>query len=127
MFQDECECLAFLQATRWSGKPRCPYCGSLRCCLTSHDRFHCNLCNTNFSVTAKTIFHGTHIPLTKWFASIPLVVSDRYVSTRSLAIAVGVNRNTAARIISKIMLGMLDTECSQLIHRINVLNGGKDA
>ena len=51
------ECNLILAGLRWEGAPIWPYCGAgCRVPVTVGGRYHCNSCNTNFSVTAKTIF-----------------------------------------------------------------------
>lgn len=89
------DCLCHLEKVRWHGKPICPYCKSDRVTPNQH-RYHCNGCNTSFSVTVDTIFHHTHLPLQKWFLAISLVLNAKKgISARQLGRDLKVNKNTA--------------------------------
>jgi len=102
------DCIAHLEAVRWGGKPRCPYCSSDRSTpMNGEGRHHCNTCNTSFSVTVGTIFHHTHLPLQKWFLAIALILnSEESLSARHLARYLGVNKNTAWRMAMQIRKAM---------------------
>lgn len=128
MTLDENDCLAILRVIRWPNKPICPYCSSTKCCTIPKHRFHCNSCNTAFSVTAQTIFHQTRLPLAKWFEAISFVLtSSKYVSSRSLAIRIGVNKHTGYRVLQQIDRALIDPSQRVLIHQIHFLsNGGQD-
>lgn len=66
-------------------------------------RYHCNACNVSFSVTVKTLFHNTRIPLQKWFAAIEIFIqNDKFISSRKLAEILDVNKDTAWTMIAKI-------------------------
>ena len=116
----EQECLAMLEAVRWPDGPRCPYCDSDNITsMASRSRHHCNACNTSFSPTVKTIFHGTRVPLVTWCRAIKLLLSSRPAcSVRRLASETGVHRNTAWRMSRKIREGMADPTLRALFHTI---------
>lgn len=103
-------CLKHLEAVRWNGKPQCPYCKSLKVtALAKEQRFHCNTCNTSFSVTVQTIFHKTKMDLQRWFLAIALVVNAKKgISARQLARDIEVNKNTAWRVLMQIRQAMAD-------------------
>jgi transposase-like protein len=98
------ECISYLEEVRWKGKPICPYCNSTRFTpLNQERRYHCHRCNTSFSVTTRTVFHRTHLPLQKWFLAISLLLGERRpLSARQLSRALKVNKNTAWLITSRI-------------------------
>lgn len=55
--------------------------------------------------------HRTHIPLQKWFAAIYLIVTIRLrLTARGLAKFIGVNKDTAWRIISRIKFAQLEQQ-----------------
>lgn len=91
------DCIRHLEKIRWNNHPQCPYCQSNNySSLKSERRYHCNTCNTSYSVTVGTIFHKTRIDLQKWFLSISrLLKSGKKPSARGLAGEIGVNKNTA--------------------------------
>src|ERR1035438_1231669 len=93
-----------LELMRWKGTPQCPYCGSLRTCpLRNEDRHRCYACRSPFSVTVGTLFHGSRVPIGKWFKAIWLMEeSTKDPSCRSLAEKVEVNRNTACYMAMRI-------------------------
>lgn len=96
-FPKECDCIAYLEEIIWNGQPKCPYCNSLRVTPVSKEyRHHCNRCNTTFSITINTIFHGTRLDLQKWFLAICIIrYSKKKFSARELARNIQVNPNTA--------------------------------
>lgn len=91
------DCLKLLESIRWQNKPVCPYCKVSRFSLTrSKYRYHCNSCNTSFSVMVGTIFHRTHVDLQKWFLLICFMLNAKEgVSARQLVKDIKVNKNTA--------------------------------
>lgn len=118
------DCLAFLERTRWNGKPMCPYCDSERTTAVPKERRHrCNGCNTAFSATVGTVFHRTRLPLRKWFAAISLILDARKpISTRRLALQIGVNRNTAWYLGNRIRLALLEPRQRDLLLDIAEMN-----
>ena len=73
----EVRCRAFLEKLRWPGGVACPRCDESNRLhwLESRDKWHCYACRYQFSVTAGTLFHRSHLPLWKWFASIHLMTA----------------------------------------------------
>jgi len=71
-------------------------------------RYHCNVCNTSFSVTVGTIFHKTHVDLQKWFLAISMMINAlKGISARQLARDLEVNKNTAWYMGMRIRQAML--------------------
>ncbi len=100
------DCIEHLEKTRWGDDPVCPYCGSGRTGRLQK-RHHCHACKTSFSVTVGTIFHGTHLPLQKWFLAISLMLNARKgISALQLSRDLNVNKNTAWRISMQIRRAM---------------------
>ena len=107
-FPTEDDCIKHLEQVRWDGKPRCPYCNSVRCSpAPKENRHHCNRCKSSFSVTVGTIFHRTHLPLQKWFLALSLMLNARKgLSSRQLSRDLDVNKNTGWRISMQIRKAM---------------------
>jgi transposase-like protein len=103
-FPTQKACLKHLEAVRWNGKPKCTYCNSLRVTTTpKENRFHCNSCNTSFSVTVQTIFHKTKVDLQLWFLAIAIITNPKKgISARQLGRDLGVNKNTAWSMLIRI-------------------------
>ncbi len=101
-FGREEQCLAYLEAMRWSEGVRCVKCGSNKISkfstqdgtrkrknrktgevefvlVPSRHLYEClnPECRHQFSATANTIFHDTHLPLPTWFMAIALMVNAK--------------------------------------------------
>jgi transposase-like protein len=98
------DCIRFIEKVRWSNKPVCPHCFSHRISSMKREfRYHCNACNISFSVTVKTLFHNTRIPLQKWFAAIEIFMqNEKLITVRKLAEVLDVNKDTAWTMLSRI-------------------------
>jgi transposase-like protein len=74
---DELEerCRLYLRHLRWPGGVECPRCEEhdRLLWLDARDKWHCYSCRYQFSVTAGTLFHSSHLPLWKWFVSVQLM------------------------------------------------------
>jgi transposase-like protein len=71
-------------------------------------RYHCNNCNTSYSVTVGTIFHKTHVDLQKWFLAMAMIINAlKSISVRQLARDIEVNKNTAWYMVMRIRQAML--------------------
>jgi transposase-like protein len=120
-FPTEIDCVRHLEEIRWKNSPICPYCSESRriTALPKEGRHHCNNCNTTFSVTVRTIFHRTRLPLQKWFLAVFLILdSRRGVSARQLAKSLNVNKNTAWYLSTRISEGMLESSQRDLLLEI---------
>ncbi|MBI3753183.1 MAG: transposase [Deltaproteobacteria bacterium] len=75
----ENRCVELLRTIRWPGGIRCPRCdcshiievGHIRT-FPEHRRYCCSKCKYTFSDTSMTLFHGSRLPLSKWFDAIIL-------------------------------------------------------
>ena len=106
-----------LEEIRWKGRATCPYCNSTNItAMPTEFRHHCNTCNTSFSVTVGTLFHGTRLELARWFQAVVLVLSTNgKISSRQLAKEINVNKNTACRISNHIQIAMHDYNQRQIL------------
>ena len=117
-FPAQADCIAHLESVRWPDGPVCPYCGAYTNTtpLPKQQRHHCNACNTTFSITVRTIFHHTHLPLQKWFLAITLTLNAKKgLSARQLARDLRVNKNTAWRVAMQIRKAMSEVEQRNLL------------
>ena len=114
-FPTQESCIEHLENARWKGTPTCPYCSSTNVAPNEH-RHRCYNCKTSFSVTVRTIFHHTHIPLQKWFLAISLILNARKgISALQLSRDLEVNKNTAWRIAMQIRKAMTQFGQRQLL------------
>src|SRR5438046_8295564 len=98
-YGDDQKCRNYLEHLRWKDGIRCPKCsGTKISSILKRDQHNCDTesCRYQFSVTAGTIFHDTHLPLTKWFLATYLLCQSRKgMSANQLKRMLGVNYRTA--------------------------------
>ena len=108
-FPTEDKCREFLENLRWpKGKIRCPRCKETSLCeIPDRDQWDCLSCRYQFSVTAGTIMHDSHLSLRKWFVSIYLMVESRKgISANQLKRILGVSYKTAWYLCHRIRSAM---------------------
>ncbi len=89
-FPDDVTCREYLGRLRWPDGFSCPGCGCGDCWRTGRGLWMCAACGLKTSVTAGTIFHRSHTPLSTWFAAIWFVTSQKNgVSAQGLQDALG--------------------------------------
>jgi len=118
LFPTNNDCIAHVEKVRWGDTPTCPYCKSTNQTPLKSEkkRYHCNNCNTSFSVTVGTIFHHTHLPLQKWFVAISIVINAKKgLSARQLGRDLNVNKDTAWRMAMKIRDAMSQIKQLELL------------
>jgi transposase-like protein len=121
----EAQCEAVLEKARWPGGFTCPDCESPSHCVVWHGSvktFQCNRCHRQITLTARTIFHSSKLPLVKWFqASYFLTQTKNSISTLELMRLIGVCYRTAWRLKHKIMQTMCEREeATILAQRIEI-------
>jgi transposase-like protein len=117
-FSTQKKCLDHLEKVRWNKKPVCPYCGCVGATKVKESiRYHhCGACNKQYSVTVKTIFHDTKLPLQTWFVAIAIITNAKKgVSSLQLARDLKINQKTAWRIGMQIRKSMEDEEQFELM------------
>jgi ISXO2-like transposase domain/Transposase zinc-ribbon domain len=89
-FPDDVSCREFLGRLRWPDGFSCPRCGCGGGWRTGRGLWMCAECGLKTSVTAGTIFHRSHTPLSTWFAAVWFVTSQKNgVSAQGLQDALG--------------------------------------
>ena len=78
-FPDEQACLGYLERLRLGDGFVCPCCGPVDggWWVVRRGLRKCAVCHHETSVTAGTIFHGSRLPLTTWFAAVWYVVNQK--------------------------------------------------
>ena len=116
------KCRMALEKLRWPEGVRCPRCDSDKISRAyKRNQFECEPCGYHFSVTSGTIFHDTHLPLTKWFAAIYLICeSKKGVSANQLKRTLHVAYKTAWYLCHRIRAAVKDTDNSLLSGIIEV-------
>lgn len=104
------KCIKYLEKLRWKDVPVCPYCES-RKSTAKRLRHTCHKCNKSFSVTVKTTFHNSNLPLYKWLSAISIMLSAKKgVSAMQLSRDLSINKNTAWLLQMKIRAAMAEGE-----------------
>ena len=107
-FPNEKACAEYLYHVKWPNGFVCPVCGHRLCyALNRPGRYQCAKCRHQTSLTANTVMHRTHLPLTKWFWAIYLVACDkRGISALALAGKISVSYETAWYLLCRIRKAM---------------------
>ncbi len=76
-FATEDACREYLAKPRWGHGFLCPACEGKVGWEDRRHRWTCQSCQRQTTVTAGTIFEGTHLPLQLWFRAVWLVTSQK--------------------------------------------------
>ncbi len=111
-YATEEQCREALFKLRWPAGFICPDCGHQgACCQLARRLYQCNRCHHQASLTARTIFDSTKLPLTTWFLAIYLLTQRKNsLSALQLSRELGVSYNTAWQFKHKIMQVMFERE-----------------
>lgn len=109
-FRTEERCREFLLKILYPDGLRCPKCGGLviyRCGRV----YHCDECNSTFSIKVGTIFQSTKLPLRKWFAAIWLTINNKKgISAAMLQRELGISYVTAWHMLQKLRITLPQSE-----------------
>jgi len=118
-FNTEEKCIKHFEKIRWPKGLVCPRCGSKRIFKfkaegkTGKERhlYECVDCHYQYSVTTGTIFHNSHLPLTKWFLAIYMICSAKKgVSAKQLQRELDISYQTAWYMSHRIRLAMQEDD-----------------
>lgn len=133
-FATDEQCLAYLEASRWPDGVRCTVCGAKEVSKitrkitdkTDNKRaqlYQCleKTCKSQFSATNGTIFHDSHLPLSKWFMAIALLVdAKKSMSALQLSRHLACNYRTAWYLAHRIREVMVDNDGPKLMGVVEV-------
>ena len=106
-FSTEKQCREYLAGWRWESGYICPRCGCRHAYHLANGRYQCAECRHQVSVTAGTVLHKTHMPLTQWFLAFYFVCQDkRGISAIQLAAMLGTTYKTAWSMLRRIRAAM---------------------
>jgi len=110
LFHGDEKCREYLEGLRWPDGVKCPRCDSTKVSRSyKRNQLICDSCAYNFSVTAGTIFHDSHLPLPKWFMAVYLMCeSKKGVSALQLKRILDVHYKTAWYLCHRIRAAMAD-------------------
>jgi transposase-like protein len=109
-YGDEKRCRQHLAALRWADGVKCPRCGSDKIShIKARDQYDCDQCRYQFSVTAGSIFHDSHLPLWKWFLAVYLMTeSKKGISANQLSRSLKISYKTAWYLCHRIRKAMVE-------------------
>jgi len=106
-FGTEEACREYLVSKRWPDGFICPKCGARNGYTLAIGHIQCSGCRYQASVTAGTVMHRSHLPLTKWFLAFYLVSQDkRGISAIQLSRQLDVTYKTAWYLLHRIRKAM---------------------
>ena len=117
-FATEESCRSYLFAQRFPEGFVCPRCGCREYyVLKTRQTCQCKQCRRQTSVTAGTVMHRTHLPLTVWFWAIYLCATDkRGISAKGLAGQLGISYESAWFLLARIRRAMHERDQRYLLN-----------
>jgi transposase-like protein len=134
-FKTEESCWNYLEQMRWPSGIRCVTCGHDKVSVitrkvgkdTENKRgklYQCleTSCQQQFSATSGTIFHDSHLPLTKWFLAVALIAdAKKGISAKQIQRHLGIKSyKTAWYLAHRIRKSMEETEGSLFTGTVEV-------
>ena len=115
-FSSDDRCRELLERLRWPNNPECPRCfGPVVRLATNARVLYCKDCDYQFTVTANSIFHDSHLPLIKWFAATYLICESRKgMSANQIKRTLGISYKTAWYLCHRIRAAMATAEKTML-------------
>jgi transposase-like protein len=115
-YHSEDSCRARLEELRWPDGVECPRCGSKSAArMDERHQYQCRSCRYQFSVTAGTIFHDSHLPLWKWFLAVYLMAeSKKGISANQLKRMIDVTYKTAWYLCHRIRAALNEVDAQLL-------------
>jgi transposase-like protein len=110
------KCRAYLEELRWPNGPVCPKCNSKEVARVGgrEEVLRCKGCEHQFTVTVGTIFHDSHLPLTKWFVATCLICeAKKGMSALQLKRLLGIGYKTAWYLTHRIRQAMMNANGSE--------------
>lgn len=116
------QCRAYLEELKWPKGVKCPRCQSKKIShIRERNQFDCDSCRYQFSVTAGSILHDSHLPLPKWFGAVYLMCEARKgVSANQLKRTLGVSYKTAWYLCHRIRKAMEEANPAPLKGTVEV-------
>jgi transposase-like protein len=109
------KCRKALEQLRWKDGPKCPRCQSDATAIANRYQYDCDSCHYQFSVTAGTIFHDSHLSLWKWFITVALLCeAKKGMSACQVQRTVGMSYKTAWYLCHRIRAAMVEADRPKL-------------
>jgi transposase-like protein len=109
------KCRKALEQLRWKDGAKCPRCANAATPIANRFQYDCDSCHYQFSVTAGTIFHDSHLSLWKWFITTALLCeSKKGMSACQIQRTVGMSYKTAWYLCHRIRAAMVEADRPKL-------------
>ncbi|MGA3171791.1 MAG: IS1595 family transposase [Chthoniobacteraceae bacterium] len=110
------KCRERIALSRWPQGIECPRCQSKSIStIRERNQYECNACRYQFSATSGTIFHDSHLPLSKWFLATYLMTeSKKGISALQMKRTLGISYKTAWYLCHRIRAAMRDVTDEKL-------------
>lgn len=121
LFSTDEKCRELLERLRWPNGPECPRCKTQKLARLSEKLLYCKDCDYQFSVTAGSIFHDSHLPLIKWFTVTYLMCESRKgMSANQIKRMMGISYKTAWYLCHRIRKAMASSDKPMLDGTVEV-------
>jgi transposase-like protein len=115
------KCRKALEQLRWKNGPKCPRCDKDATPIKDRPQYDCDECHYQFSVTAGTIFHDSHMSLWKWFIATALLCqAKKGMSACQIQRTIGVSYKTAWYLCHRIRAAMVEADKPKLEGQIEM-------
>jgi transposase-like protein len=115
LFGTDEKCRKALEQLRWKDGAKCPRCKAEATAIANRAQYDCNACHYQFSVTAGTIFHDSHLSLWKWFMATALLCeAKKGMSACQIQRTLGMSYKTAWYLCHRIRAAMVEAEPKKL-------------
>jgi transposase-like protein len=120
-FGTDGKCRKALEQLRWKDGAKCPRCQSVATAIANRFQYDCDKCHYQFSVTAGTIFHDSHLSLWKWFVATALLCeAKKGMSACQVQRTIGVSYKTAWYLCHRIRAAMVETNKPKLDGKVEM-------
>lgn len=104
----------------------CPECGSFEHYDLSDGRYKCKHCHRVYSIKSNTIFEGSKLPIEFWLLGLYFMVSERGMSSVSLANHLGITQKSAYYMLQRLRFAFdqNDTKLNDVIAMDEIYIGG---
>jgi transposase-like protein len=115
------KCRKALEQLRWKDGAKCPRCKANATAIANRFQYDCDSCHYQFSVTAGTIFHDSHLSLWKWFITTALLCeAKKGISACQIQRTVGMSYKTAWYLCHRIRKAMVETNKPMLEGKVEM-------
>ena len=119
-YGQEQQCESVLEFARWPDGFICPKCGSNHYGTYRRGKrvkvFQCKACRSQTTLTEKTIFHSSKLPLTTWFQAMYFQTQNKNnISMLEFSRLIGVSYRSAWRVKHKLMEVMFEREQNTIL------------